>query len=194
MALQNLPIKPASTPTVATDTAAVVALHPSSPIPAGTNAIGTVTIANLPATTGRSDVVLHASAVPSVTTETAYTLSTYLGTTAATGTFYNVTTGKRFRLQALRFKANFATMSATVTFASVVFRLRAQTTAGATTASPLVLTARLDLASNMPGTPVEIAIPDGLEWVGPNSLCVTQISASTAGIVISDVLLVGMEY
>ena len=68
MALQNLPIKPASTPTVATDTAAVVALHPSSPLPVGTNAIGTVTIANLPATTGRSDVVLHVSAVPSVTT------------------------------------------------------------------------------------------------------------------------------
>ena len=157
-------------------------------------AVGVVTVANLPTTTGRSDVVLHASAVPSVVAETVYTLNTYLGTTATTGTVYNVTTGKRYRLQAIRLRANFAVMSTTVTFASMVFRLRAQATAGATVASPLVLTFRLDVASNTPGPEVEIPIPDGLEWLGPNSLCITQSSASAAGALISDIALVGFEY
>ena len=70
MALQNLPIKPASTPTVATDTAAVVALHPSSPLPAGTAALGTVGVTTLPAlATGANSIgTVGVTALPALPT------------------------------------------------------------------------------------------------------------------------------
>jgi hypothetical protein len=43
-------IKVASTPAVATDTSVVVGLSPNSPLPVGSNAIGSVSVSNFPAT------------------------------------------------------------------------------------------------------------------------------------------------
>lgn len=47
---RELTIKAPSTAAVATDLPAVVAMHPSSPLPAGTNAVGSVSVNNFPAT------------------------------------------------------------------------------------------------------------------------------------------------
>lgn len=49
-------VKPASTASVAADTAQVVALHPTTPLPAGTNTIGTVTLGADPDTLGSGSI------------------------------------------------------------------------------------------------------------------------------------------
>lgn len=175
----------------------------------GTNSIGTVQQASLTkgvqgATgvstqdlkdAGRSDVVLSATSIASVTAETIIPINTYLGTTSTAGaSTYGVAATKRFRMQAFRLAATFATPSTTATFATVTIRLRATGAAGASTASPLVLAIRLDAASNTPGQITEVAIPDGLEWASGASMCFTQQSPSTAGALVIDVVALGFEY
>lgn len=69
MTWQANPIKPASTATVSTDPAVVVALHPLSPLPTGANTIGTVSVGNFPASqavTGTGTVATPAAGVVTV--------------------------------------------------------------------------------------------------------------------------------
>ena len=74
----NLPIKAASTAVAATDPSLPVGLHPSSPLPAGANALGSVTVTGSPATKPA------ASATGTVTTSTpAATSGTLLAANAA---------------------------------------------------------------------------------------------------------------
>ncbi len=179
-------VKAANTPAAATDVPLVAALHPVSPLPAGTNTIGTVRWAT---DTGRQYVTLFASAVASVTAEAMVSLTgNRQGTAIAAATSYTVPTGKTLRLQAIRLRANFATMSTTVTFANTSIRLRA----GNAVTSPLIWQTRLDAASNAPGPEAEVMIPDGMDFAAGSIIGISHLGSATT--LVQDVMLIGFEY
>lgn len=78
----NLTAKAASTPAVAADISLVVAVHPTSPLPAGSNALGSVSVSNLPVT----QPVSLASAPTTPVTGTFFQ-----GTQPVSGTFFQAT-------------------------------------------------------------------------------------------------------
>lgn len=137
---------------------------------------------------GRTPILLSAAGVASVTTETALALNRFQGTTATSGvTSYTVTAGKTLRIQAIQFGVRFITMSTTVTFGNVTFRMRLSTLTGA-----VVLQDSKAVSSNVPTPNSDLTIPDGLEFpAGTVILFSQQASAATLSV---DVLLVGYEY
>jgi hypothetical protein len=81
---------------------------------------------------GRTPILLSAAGTASVVAETAISLQQLKGTTATAGVgSYTVTTGKTLRIQAIQFGVRFTTMSTTVTFGSVTFRVRLTSITGA---------------------------------------------------------------
>jgi len=100
-------VTPASTASTATEPALVVALSPNSPLPAGTNAIGTVNVSNLPTT-----LDTNYGTVGSSTIRTA----SQIGNATGAADFNNGATGA----QTLRVAANLAVAGANVTSANPV--------------------------------------------------------------------------
>ena len=100
-------IKAASIAAAATDPSLVVALSPNSPLPAGTNSIGTVVVSNLPTT-----VDTNYGAVGASTLRTA----SQIGNATGAADFNNGATGA----QTLRVAANLAVSGASVTTANPV--------------------------------------------------------------------------
>jgi hypothetical protein len=154
---------------------------------------GSVSVSNLPAVrdvkdTARTPVVLSVAGVTSVTAETFLSLNVNKAGAATTGTTYTVPAGKTLRLQAIQFGARFATMSTTVTFANVTFRVRL----GGATNSPLLLSDSKASVSNAATPNSDLAIPDGLELPAGTVLGVTQQASATT--LLLDVILVGFEY
>jgi hypothetical protein len=115
-------VKAASTAAVATDKPLVVAIHPSSPLGAGTNNIGDVDVLTLPVLTGLS----AASSTPHANVSLGNSLGKVnvlktgsLVSTAVTADqvilTYTVTAGKTFYLEYLDFWCRLTTFAATAT-------------------------------------------------------------------------------
>lgn len=137
----------------------------------------------------RTAVLLFASAVASVTSEAMVTLTISSAAGApTTGTSYTVPAGKTLRVQSVHVGTNFATMSATVTFANVSTRIRA----GSAITSNLMYQTRLDAASNFPGATEEIDLPDGWELPAGTVIGVSQLGSATT--LVTDIALIGYLY
>jgi hypothetical protein len=137
---------------------------------------------------GRTAVLLSAAGVASVTTETAISLQQLKGTTATAGVgSYTVTAGKTLRIQAIQFGVRFTTMSTTVTFGSVTFRMRLTSITGA-----IALQDSKAVASNVPTPNSDLTIPDG--WELPAGTVILFSQAASVNTLSVDVLLVGYEY
>lgn len=126
------------------------------------------------------------------TTEALITLTPITDGTAGTaGTSFTITSGKRFRIQAL----TVSTRNAAAAIQGVIVNLRVNT-AGATTAtSPLLLsvgTGTIAATANVSNGNCA-AIPDGLEILGNGTVTigVSQVGTATAN---NTVTLVGYEY
>lgn len=100
-------IKPASTAAVATDQAAVVALHPNSPLPAGTNIVGRVGIDQ--ATPGTSNLVATQSATLGVSATAASGVAVTATLPAAGAGLYHYITGIDMELYAAAARTGGAT-------------------------------------------------------------------------------------
>lgn len=79
-------VKPASTAAVATDPAAVVALSPNSPLPAGGNAIGSVSVSNFPGTQPVSGTVAVSNFPATQPVSGTVAVSNFPGTQPISGT------------------------------------------------------------------------------------------------------------
>lgn len=143
-------------------------------------------------TSDKVSVVLSVSAVASVTAETGLTLNQSRAAAATSVTTYTVPAGKSFRVTSVRFGTGFATMSTTVTFANVTFRVRVVSSGTATATSGILLQDRLNAAANTPTPDTEINVPEGIDLTAGNSLIITQQASATT--LVNDVQLVGFEY
>ena len=131
------------------------------------------------------------------TTETLNTMSTSTDNgTVTTGTSFNVTAGKRFRIQAMN--VGLHTITGNTTAAAVIVRIRANNAGTALVSSPIQLVvpipgvAGVNAASN-----VQVAIPDGWEFVGGAGIGVTTTCASfvtTTAAPKVDISIIGFEY
>jgi hypothetical protein len=100
-------VKAASTAAIATDPALVVALSPNSPLPTGTNTIGTVNVSNLPTTVDTNYGTVGASTIRT---------AAQIGNATGAADFNNGATDA----QTLRVAANLAVAGANVTSANPV--------------------------------------------------------------------------
>lgn len=207
-------IKPASTAAVAGDQAAVVALHPSSPLPTGTNKVGTVDLATAAATgkgvqgangvptqdlkdAGRVNIAITCyQAAGVITTEALFAAATFSrsadGAAASTGQQFTVTGGKRFRLQSI--VVCLKNTAAAAGTSKLVLRYAA---AGGTitTASPIL--AVLDMGTNMTVAgayidPTEMALPDGVELLPASTFGFTNLAGAVT--MLHTITLTGYEY
>lgn len=116
---------------------------------------------------------------------------------ATTGSSYNVTAGKRFRVQAV--VATIHTIAGNTTAVDVIVRIRANASGAAVLASPLQLIAAVPgiPAANNSTAPVTIPIPDGWEFVAGSGIGVTVACsgfvATTAAPKV-DITIIGYEY
>lgn len=159
-------IKAGSTASVAADTALVVGLHPSSPLPAGTNNVGTFTSR---IDTGRTTVNMYASAVTAgaTATEALVSLTISRGTAATTtGTTFAITAGKTLRITGIRFQH---IGHATATAATMTWRLRLNTAgAVALTSTPILIQARTQTpATSLAKDAYDVPIGEGMDIVNP---------------------------
>lgn len=147
---------------------------------------------------GRTAVNFYAvaAAAGSTGTETAITLTKSSGTGATTtGTSFVVTSGKRFRIEAL----SVATRGHTTATAQVTtFALRLNTNgAVATNTTPVLLSVRSATpATSLAWDRVIVPLPDGFEIVGTGTLQIgiTANAVYTTNAPTWDVTLVGYEY
>lgn len=142
---------------------------------------------------GRTAVILSASAIASVAAETAVTLNQWKTGVATSVSTYTVTTGKTLSIQAIQFGLRFATPSTTVTFATMTYRLRVASSGTATVTSPLLLSDSKMAASNLATPNSDLTLPDGMELGSGYSLMLTQQGSAAATLLI-DALIVGYEY
>lgn len=148
---------------------------------------------------GRSNknIFLDSFAV-AATTETLMTMSVSTDNAAATtGTSYNVTAGKRFRIQSVF--ATLHTITGNTTAVNVIIRLR--TTAGGTAILTSPLQAILALSgvasANGASVPIFMDIPDGWELASGVGIGVTVASAgfvATTAAPKVDISIIGYEY
>jgi len=190
-------VKPASTAAVAADMALVVALHPTTPLPAGTASIGTVqppaitkgTQGTVGITTqdlkdaGRN-LTTYFMALPIVTTaaDALVSLTSYKNGAAVTAatTPAVVTTGKTLNITSVHI--NYLSVA---TGGGVRISLRANTAGLAALASPVVqswfvggpTSATAGLWAN-----VSIPLPDGLEFAAGTGLAVSIVGISATGV------------
>ena len=125
---------------------------------------------------GRAAVLITLDAFSVATTaETLVTLTWSLdGAAMATGTSYNVTAGKRLRIQSITFTVS--TVGGNTTAATVTARFRVNAGGAAVLASPLqmlILTAGTGSANSVANSFVQPVIPDGWELPGSAGLGVT---------------------
>jgi hypothetical protein len=99
----TLTIKSASTAAAATDTSAVVALSPNSPLPAGTNAIGSVLanlqVASAPVSVTNPVPVILSSSLPGNPVNNYFMSTTNLAYGASDTHLYTITSGKTFNIK-----------------------------------------------------------------------------------------------
>ena len=206
-------IKAPSTAAVASDPSAVMALSPNTPLPTGGNTIGRVTQQVITKGTqgtsgvttqdlkdsGRSarNIILDSYSVVG-TAETLMTMSYSADNgTLTTGTSYNVTVGKRFRIQSI--SAGLHTITGNTTAINVIVRIRANNVGVGIVTSPvqLVIPVQGTASTNQAITPVQIAIPDGWEFVAGAGIAVTTscsgFVATTAAPKV-DITIIGYEY
>jgi hypothetical protein len=161
-------------------------------LPAGANKIGTVDIATAAATAkatqgangvptqdlkdaGRSarTIFLDSFAV-AATAETLMTMSYSTDNgTATTGTSYNVTAGKRLRIQQILVSLH--TIAGNTTAVTVIVRVRVNNGGAGIVTSPIQMVVPVQgvAAANQAGIPVDIPIPDGWEFVAGAGIAVT---------------------
>lgn len=205
-------VKAASSAVATADSPLAVGLHPASPLPAGTNAIGTVSAPTLTKGTqgatgfssqnlkdaGRTAIALFANGAAAGATgvETILTLTKSVGT-AATGaaSSFVVTSGKRFRIQTIVVGVR---GHPTATAQTTTFSLRINTAGAVTTTSTPVL---LQMRCYTPATANAqdrqiIAVPDGYEIAGDGTLQfgVTVNSTFVTNAPTLDVSIIGFEY
>jgi len=188
-------VKAASTAAVATDPAAVVSLSPNSPVTPPTLTKGTQGSTGFSTQdlkdAGRVSKVFQGSAITGVTTEALMSLVMLSDLAAATAaTNYTVTSGKRFRIQALVVTWRDNTAAA----GGVTVRVRAVSSGTATASSPVILSANVSTATAVIGAggTVVVPVPDGLELLAGANFGISQIAESA--LVGFDVQLVGYEY
>lgn len=138
--------------------------------------------------TGRTAVILSATAIPSVTSEAMFTLNKWVGGTVTSGTSYTVTAGKTLRVQGIQYGCRFATNSTTVTFANTKINFRS----GNLITSPLIYGDSKMAAANMPTPNSDLPVPDGLEFPAGTVLGFSHVGSATT--LLLDVVLVGYEY
>lgn len=142
---------------------------------------------------GRSSVTLTAEAVAGSASEALVTMAqSVAGAASSNVTSYNVTAGKRFRLQAI-----IASWIATTTTANTSrIRLRVNAGGAALITSPIQLSFRLAWPSATfianEGAPVVLPIPDGFELPGGAGLAISHIEAAANGTL--DLSILGFEY
>jgi hypothetical protein len=203
VALVGPATKAASTAAVVGDQSLTVALSPNSPVPAPTLTKGTQGAAGFTTQdlkdAGRLSVMLTASVPSTAAAETLITLTKSAGLAAVTtGTSLAITSGKKFRIQAMVISAR--NSAGTVT-SNVTVRLRAAVAGATTAASPL----QFSTTVNIPASTVSVVfptvlIPDGFEIdsnAGTNTYGVTithpqWVTVST--IATFDISIIGYEY
>jgi hypothetical protein len=191
-------VKAASTAAVATDPALVVAVSPNNTVGVtqatltkGTQGATGVSTQDLK-DAGRTSVVLNAASIVSATPVALVTMQKYVaGTVTAGVTEYVVTTGKTLRVQSILITPRITTASTTVTFVTNVISLRRNTTTLAT-GSSLVASVSALCAANVPTPPIQMVIPDGLEFPAGDHIGFTQLAS--AATMTFDIVLVGFEY
>lgn len=141
---------------------------------------------------GRTPIVLSATAVASVTTEALFTLNIWKAGVVTTGTSYTVTAGKTLRIQSMQWGVRFATPSTTVTFANARFNLRAIASGTLGTGSALALGDTMMAAANVPTPDVFVDVPDGLEL--PSGYVVGVSHADSAATLLLDMTIIAYEY
>ena len=210
--INTVSVKPPSTAVAAADAPLAVALHPSSPLPTGSNVIGAVSAPAIVKGTqgatgfsvqdlkdaGRTAICLFASSAAAGASgvETALTLTKSAGAAAnVSAASFVVTSGKTFRVTSI----SVATRGhATATAQATTFSLRLNAAGAVTTTStPVLLQAR----SATPATAsawdrVIVPIPDGFEIAGNGSvqIGVTANSVYTTNAPTWDVAIIGYEY
>ena len=194
-------LKAASTASVATDTALVVALSPNSPvqqaaITKGTQGTTGVTTQDLKDSGRVSVIVTCYRAAGIITTEGLFAAATFSQTrdaaTPTTGQQFTITAGKRFRIQAVECSL-FGNAAAAVTSK---IALRAAPAAGVISNTSAII-GLWDIGSNNTATgnyigPTFLDIPDGLELLPGYAYGFTNLS--NAATVLHTIALIGYEY
>lgn len=132
------------------------------------------------------------------TTETLHTMSfSSANGTLTTGTSYNVTAGKTFRVQSIMIGQH--TIAGNTTAVNVLVRMRANNAGAAVVGSPLQLIVPLQgIAAANSAAPIVFAdIPDGWEFPGGSGIGFTSTCAgfvTTTAAPKLDITLIGYEY
>jgi hypothetical protein len=158
----------------------------------GTQGASGYTVQNLK-DAGRASIAITAEAVAGSASEAIITHTISRGGAAtSTGTSYNVTVGKTFRLTAIVV----AFIATTTTANTSRFRLRVNATGAALVTSPLQFSFRLGWESATfianEAEAICIPIPDGFEVPGGGGLAITHQEAAANGTL--DVSLIGFEF
>ncbi|MGI9091543.1 MAG: hypothetical protein ACR2GG_10625 [Gemmatimonadaceae bacterium] len=142
--------------------------------------------------TARVPVTMTVSGQASVTSEALLNMTRWRLGATTTATTYTVPAGKVFRIQAIQFGVRFTTPSATVTFGSTTFRIRA-VASGTATATSAILHQDSKLAASNVATPnSDLEIGDGLDLPAGYNFGVSHAASATG--LSEDVLIVGYEY
>lgn len=195
-------IKPASTAAVATDAAVVVALSPNSPVtlPAITKgtqgATGVMTQDLKDAGRSARTMTLDSFAIAAVA-ETIMTMSYSSDNgTLTTGTSYQVTAGKRLRMQQMTLALH--TIAGNTTAASIIIRVRALAAGTALVTSPVQAIFSLPgVASINMGSTMSIPFPDGWEFVAATGIAITATCAGFTSLTAApklDIAITAYEY
>lgn len=196
-------VKAPSTAAAATDSPAIVALHPSSPIPLPTITKGTqgttgVTTQDLKDAGRSSRTITLDSFAVAATAETLITMSYSSDNgTLTTGSSYTVTAGKRFRIQSII--ASTHTITGNTTIANVIVRIRVNNAGAALISSPVQFIQPIygTASVNQSAIHSAISIQDGWEFVGGAGIAVTiacsGFVATTAAPKV-DITIIGYEY
>lgn len=188
-------VKAPSTAAVATDLPAVVALHPSSPVPLpvitkgtqGTNGVTTQALKD----SGRARIAITFMGAAAAVADTLLSLVKVVnGTPAAGATSIGATTGKTLSISSITFSLKSA--AAAAAFATLTLRT---TPSGATTITSGI-EARIDAGNTAAAIgaadKVELIFPDGMEFSGAQTLGLSLAAQAIGNI--ASISINGFEY
>ncbi len=157
-------------------------------IPAGTNQIGRV---QLSTELSRSRVTVVFQNVAPATADTLLTLTKYINGVAGTpSTSIGVTSGKTFRITAIQFGVRAG--AAAISFGTLT--IRSNSTGATVIGSPseIRLDSGVTTATANSSASVDIAIPEGMEFSGTQTIGASLIAQATTNII--SVSFIGYEY